>query len=509
MKSAGDLSSVGEIVKGDAMKIALILMGLLLATTQAVAVERTALVIGISDYRYVTPLKNTVKDAKAIAKALEALDFRVETVIDGNGEQIKKALDSFAFTAETADVALVYFAGHAVEVAGKNFMIPADANFSRAEDITARTISLPQILSAAGSARKLRIAILDACRDNPFTGLEGVSKVVSATESDSGGGGLAPPSPDRGTLVVYSAKDGAVALDGTGQHSPFAQALLAHLPTPDLEISMMFRRVRDDVLRATQRFQEPHFYGSLPGVPLFIGGVGDGQNPTAAKDPRRAWSSVRSDTETQLIALANQGDTRSMVGLAYMYQDPDSGRFKPEKAAEFLLRAAFENDNEAQFELARAYEKGFGVPQDGVKALEWYERAAEHNFADAINELGFLHYSGGLGIRPNPDKALTFFQRAAKLGHAQAMFNYAALIDDGIVPGQSADDAAALLYRALRAGSEDVLNELTENPNQYKQETLRGLQKKLAEYGFYDSGTFDGKIGPQSKRSIKLAYGAE
>lgn len=484
-----------------------------LVTTVAFAAERTALVIGISNYQFVTPLKNTVKDADAIAKALKSLDFNVVTVMDGSAAQIEKALDAFAFASETADVALVYFAGHAVEVAGKNFLIPADANFSKAEDITEKTISLPKILAAAGSARKLRIAILDACRDNPFTSLEGVSRVVSATESDSpqsrSGTGLAAPSPDRGTLVVYSAKDGAVALDGTGQHSPFAQALLAHLPTPDLEISMMFRRVRDDVLRATQRFQEPHFYGSLPGVPLFIGGVGSGDNPTAAKDPRRAWSSVRSDTESQLVALANQGDTRSMVGLAYMYQDPDSGRFKPEQATEYLLRAAFKNDTEAQFELARAYERGFGVPQDGVKALEWYQRAADQNFADAINELGFLHYSGGLGIRANPDKALKFFERAAGLGHAQAMFNYAALIDDGIVPGQTPDDAASLLYRALRAGSEDVLNELTENPDQYKQATLRGLQKKLAEFGFYESGTIDGKIGPQSKRSIKLAYGSE
>jgi len=496
------------------MRLVTALCFLLLAAAPAKAGGMTALVIGISDYQHVPKLKNTVTDANAIAGALRALDFKVETVLDGSIAQIESALDRFSFTAETADVALVYYAGHAVEVQGKNFLIPADANFASADDIVTRTISLPQILKAAGSARKLRIAILDACRDNPFTGLEGVSQAISSTESDgrAGGGaagGLAPPSPERGTLVVYSAKDGAVALDGSGHYSPFAQALLAHLPTPDLEVSMMFRRVRDDVLRATQRFQEPHFYGSLPGVPLFIGGAGNGEPASASADPRQAWSSVRGDTEAQLIALATNGDTRSMIGLAYMYQDPDGGRFKPEKAAEFLLQAAFENDSEAQFELAQAYEKGFGVPQDGVKALEWYERAAENNFADAINELGFLHYSGGLGIRANPEKALKFFQRAAGLGHPQAMFNYAALIDDGIVPGQSPDDAAAYLYRALRAGSEAVLKELTENPTQYKPATLRGLQKRLAEFGFYDAASIDGQVGPQTKRGIKLAYGAE
>lgn len=486
------------------MKLIAALLICLFFAPAAFAAERIALVVGIGAYAHATPLKNTVADSEAIAETLRKLDFKVDHVMDSDRAQMTEALERFTFAAETADVALVYYAGHGVEVEGQNYLVPADATFKTADDVTGRTISLQQVLSAAGAARRLRIVILDACRDNPFTGLEGVSNVVSATQSD-GGSGLAPPSPDRGTLVVYAAKDGAVALDGRGAHSPFAQALLAHMPTPDLEISMMFRRVRDDVLRMTRRFQEPHFYGSLPGVPLFL--AGDGAAIASQEDPRRAWGVARSDTETQLAALARQGDTRSMIGLAYMYQDPDGGRFNPEKAAEFLRQAGFKGDPEAQFELARAYEKGFGVAQDASKALEWYNRAAGLDFADAINELGFLHYAGGLGVVPDPRRALGYFQRAAELGHPQAMFNYAALIDDGIVTGKSADDAATLLYRALRAGSRDVLSELTENPNQYKQETLRGLQRKLSENGFYDADEIDGRVGPQTKRSIRLAFG--
>ena len=159
-------------------------------------------------------------------------------------------------------------------------------------------------------------------------------------------------------------------------------------------------------------------------------------------------------------------------------------------------------------ELAKLYEQGIGVEIDEARALELYEAAAAQGFADAINDLGFLHYQGGLGLRPNPPKALELFEQAADLRHPQAQFNFAALIDDGLIPDKSSKDAASYLYAALRSGSQDVLNLLLERPTMFKAETRRALQAKLKENDFY-AGNLDGDIGPVTKRGIRAAYGLE
>ena len=132
--------------------------------------------------------------------------------------------------------------------------------------------------------------------------------------------------------------------------------------------------------------------------------------------------------------------------------------------------------------------------------------AAEQDFADAINDLGFLHYQGGLGLPADPQRALSYFERAADLRHPQAQFNFAALIDDGLIASKGPDDAAKYLYAALRSGSSDVLNLLSERPNMFTPETRRALQRELKSYDFY-TGAIDGDFGPGTQRSIRLAYG--
>ncbi|MFC6658342.1 peptidoglycan-binding protein [Roseibium salinum] len=140
------------------------------------------------------------------------------------------------------------------------------------------------------------------------------------------------------------------------------------------------------------------------------------------------------------------------------------------------------------------------------KALTLFRKSADAGFADAINDLGFLHFQGGLGITRDPKKAIEFFGKAADLRHPEAMFNYAALIDDGIVDGKQPDDAAEYLYRALRSGNEEVLGQLSDNPDMFKVSTRRSLQRKLAERSFY-TGTIDGQFGPQTQRGLRQAYG--
>lgn len=474
--------------------------------------DRIALVIGMADYQFLPPLQNTHNDASGMAETLKGIGFDVTLSLDATAVQMTELLDDFAFRSEVADLALIYFAGHGIEVQGENFLIPIDANVASNLDVQRQSASLKQLLSAVDRARKMRIVILDSCRDNPLGDTialqTSAATQAAAEETRGGGGGMAAADPDRGTLVAFAARDGQVAMDGTGQNSPYAQALMQKMVQPSLEISLMFRQVRDLVLQKTGNLQEPHTYGSLTGVPFYFSGASDGGEAVLPAGTSEAWSALRPDQEAQLMALADLGDTRSMLGLAYMRLNPDAGRFDPEAAVAFLQRAADAGAPEAQFELAKLYERGTGVAADPQKALQLYQAAARQNFADAINDLGFLHHQGGLGLPADPQKAYEFFQRAAELRHPQAQFNFAALIDDGLVPQKGPEDAAGFLYAALRSGSADVLNLLSERPNMFTLPTRRALQNQLQANKFYQ-GSIDGDFGPGTQRGIRRAYGLE
>ena len=489
----------------------LALLGLMMVPHTLAAAERIALVIGMSDYRTVVKLDNTVNDARGIAETLNGIGFQVTIVLDATAEDLRTAIADFAFRSETADLALVYFAGHGVEVQGENFLIPIDADIKSNRDVQRQAISLKELLTAVDRARKMRIVILDSCRDNPFGGaldvaaLEETAATNEATRSASGRG-LAAPSPDRGTLVAFAARAGERAADGTGAHSPFAQALIDILPKPGLEISLMFRQVRDEVLAETFNQQEPHTYGSLSGTPYYIAGAIEGQSVVQNADLRVAWSDVRPDQEQLLVSLADLGDTRSMLGLAYMRLNPADSRYAPTEAVRLLERAAAAGAPDSQFELARLYEKGLGVAQDNARAMELYLAAADQDFPDALNDLGFLYLQGGLGLTRDPVIGIRYFERAADLRQSEAMYNYAAMIDDAAIPGKGPAEAADYLYQALRSGNAQVYAVLRDKSDTFKPETRKALQQKLTEYAFYDGG-IDGSFGPGTQRSIRAAYG--
>ncbi|MEP2029946.1 MAG: caspase family protein [Paracoccaceae bacterium] len=485
------------------------LLSLWIVPTLSFASERVALVIGISNYQQISPLKNTVNDARIISDTLSEIGFDVTTLVDTPAQDLRDAVDNFAYRAETADLALIYYAGHGVEVLGENFLIPVDASVSTNRDIQEQSVSLKDLLAAVHHARKMRIVILDSCRDNPFGDEIDLAQPTQQTSAvatrNAIGQGLAQPTPDRGTLVAFAAKDGKVALDGDGENSPFATALADKLAQPDLEISLMFRQVRDQVLKHTFNMQEPHTYGSLSGIPFYL--AGNQANGAANADDRRiAWSDIRPEQEILLARLAEGGDTRSMLGLGYMRLNPAEERFNPAQAVAYFTKAADSGSPEAQFELGKLYENGIGIAQDSARALSLYQQAADQDFADAINDLAFLYYQGGLGLARNQRKSLAMFERAADLRHPQAMFNFAALIDDGIIPSKGPEQAAEYLFLALRTGSRDVYNELSTRAEAFSSETRRALQKKLNEFDFYN-GKIDGDFGPGTQRGIRLAYG--
>lgn len=474
----------------------------------AAAENRQALLIGISNYQHISPLKNTLNDTRMLAGKLAELGFEITKIEDPNLDDFRNSVLDFTFKAETAEIALIYYAGHGVESGGENFLIPADINVKDRSLVAPVAVSLEELLFAVDRARQLRIVILDSCRVDPFAKTADTQISISATNIGSRGAGLAAASPERGTLVAFAAEAGAVAFDGTGTNSPFVLAMNEHLGTPDLDIGLMFRRVRDSVLKATNNRQEPHTYGSLPGIPYFLAGSSQSVNKLADNARKHAWTRFAGTHEKALGALASSGDTRALLGLAYMRLNPDEKNYDPRQAFRLLEQAAEKNDPEGMYELGRLHEQGIGTKQDIDRALQLYRNAADANYADAINDLGFLYFQGGLGIKRNKKKAIALFGRAADLRHPQAMFNYAALIDDGIVAGKTPQDAAHYLYQALRSGSEDVLNQLLGNPKMFKKSTRIELQKRLAKVSLYD-GKIDGQIGPATKKGLKRAYGID
>jgi tetratricopeptide (TPR) repeat protein len=234
---------------------------------KAAAEKRVALVVGNSAYQRVTGLRNPANDAKALAAALRRIGFsEVRELLDANLSQLGTALKEFGDLATGADWAVIYFAGHGVEVGGTNYLIPVDAALEQQSHIDDETVPLSRVLAKVAGASKMQLVILDACRNNPF-----VPKMRQAgKQARAIGRGLASIEPESGVLVAYAARDGTMALDGESENSPYAEALVKHLAEPGLEISLLFRKVRDEVLGKTARQQEPYTYGSLPAQPFYF-----------------------------------------------------------------------------------------------------------------------------------------------------------------------------------------------------------------------------------------------
>ncbi|MFO1184353.1 MAG: SUMF1/EgtB/PvdO family nonheme iron enzyme [Bauldia sp.] len=275
------------------------------AAGAAHAEKRVALVVGNSAYKNVAALANPVADARLIGKALEADGFTVTLAESLGREAFAAALRTFRAEADTADWALVYYAGHGMEVGGVNYLVPVDARLSSDRDVPDEAVALDRVLAAVEGARTLRMVVLDACRTNPFL-------AARPNGARSASRGLAAIEPAEATLVAYSAKAGTIAIDGAGANSPFAEALARRLAEPGLEIGKLFRFVRDDVMEATRRQQEPFTYGSLPARDFFFKPPGAEAGPpppevaAVLRDPRLAearqlWDTLRSSTSIEAL----------------------------------------------------------------------------------------------------------------------------------------------------------------------------------------------------------------
>ena len=241
------------------------LFATMLLSASACAQSRVALVIGNGAYRQVSALANPTNDANDVADSLQRLGFSVTRVANATFDGMRLALRDFGPKVRAAEMAVIFFAGHGLEVGGENYLIPIDADLKTDLDVPHEAISLKNVMQVVSPASKFGLVVLDACRNNPFA-----SRMVRTLRTRAVGRGLASIEPTGSILVAYAAKDGTTASDGTGRNSPFTKALLTHLETPGLEVNFLFRNVRDDVLRATQLEQEPFVYGSLSREAIFF-----------------------------------------------------------------------------------------------------------------------------------------------------------------------------------------------------------------------------------------------
>src|SRR5579864_6501824 len=233
-----------------AMVFALALLCAATWAEPAVAERRVALVIGNSTYQNAPVLPNPAKDAKAIAAMFAKAGYDVVSAqYDVGNLDFKRAIRQFEDAATDADIAVIYYAGHGLEIHGTNYLIPVDARLKSDRDAEDEAITLERLTQSVDGARKLRVIILDACRHNPFGRTMRKERTAAVRGVNPGLGAIEPSATN--TLVAYAARAGSQAEDGDSDHSPFALALINNLFVPGLDIRLAFGRVRDDVLKRT------------------------------------------------------------------------------------------------------------------------------------------------------------------------------------------------------------------------------------------------------------------
>jgi uncharacterized caspase-like protein len=350
----------------------LLAVAVLLLCQPAWAAKRVALVIGNAAYQNAPTLPNPVNDGAVIAQTLKDAGFDVvDSRHDLAAVEMRRALRDFSDRARDADIAVIYYAGHGLEVDGNNYLIPVDAKLERDADVYDEGLSLDRVLVAIEPAKQLRLVILDACRDNPFT--KTMKRTLATRSIDRGLAKVEPTSPN--TLIAYSAKAGSTAMDGDGRNSPFTVALSAHLTTPGLDVRRAFGFVRDDVLKITANRQEPFVYGSLGGedVPLVAA-------PSAVKVPAPAALSAQAEARRDYELALQIGNKDALKAFLAQYSAgfyANLAKIQITKIeAEETRVAATEKAKQAEQERARLAANSTQNTQQ-LKAAEDQAKAAE------------------------------------------------------------------------------------------------------------------------------------
>ncbi|HVV94237.1 MAG TPA: caspase family protein [Hyphomicrobiales bacterium] len=464
----------------------------------AMAEKRIALVIGNGAYRNLRALANPPNDGADVAAALRNHGFEVLSGLDVDRAGMAKLMDRFVDEARDANVALFYYAGHGVQIGGRNYLIPVDAAIRSADEIASQAIAMQSFLARLAPLPAVKLVFLDACRNNPAPGVTG--------------GGLAREEADAaGFLIAFATQPGNVAYDGGGRNSPFAQAFLSHLGTRGQDLSDMMIAVRKDVVAATGGAQVPWENSSLikqfyfePGssvlltaetqlwqlagstrdpalLRIYVDRYGDGPHAadarsllaggqtvalSAAGSERRdgAGAAPAGDAQAMLWQVARNARVKALVDY-YLARYPD-GRFAAE-AHELAasLAGADVAGGASDVTCARlathpgdATATDPGVPIAILKGNADAAIAACRAAAAAHPETG--HYTAllarAMAAAGRWGEAVPLYRKAAAQGDLRAMVSLATLLENGDHVGKDVRAALALYERAAAAGSADA-----------------------------------------------------
>jgi TPR repeat protein len=479
-----------------------ILIGLLLVTTEARAGERVALVIGNGSYRHVPFLPNPPNDAKDVAGSFARLGFSVTSLTDLTYEGMNAALRDFNQAARGADIAVVFFAGHGMEVGGHNWLIPVDAVLHSDADIDKQAIGLDTVMRSVDVAH-FGLIMLDACRDNPFAAVMVQKQAGRAITR-----GLSRVQPKGNLLVAYAARDGTTAGDGGGRNSPFTDALLHNLETPGLEIGRLFRRVRDTVLRETRGQQQPFTYDGLASrelvylKPPALGAISSAPDPATECD-RLAASPFDKDRPAS-VGGVEQKKVDGLAALsaceAAVKKHPETARFyfqlgraawilkSSKQTRELFAKASDMGSGIAAYDLGLIYLNGLDSEKDEAKARSWLQRGVELGDARAMATLGLVYssepgrtddarayalfvkaadedpvamnslgffYETGRQVAQDYATARIWYERAAARGNEVAMRNLGSLYERGAGVSKDLGTARSLYEKAAAAGDRE------------------------------------------------------
>ena len=269
-------------------KMLFLVVALVFATGSALAAKRVALVIGNSAYEHTSPLKNPVNDANLMADSLTEAGFEVTKILDADYRTIKKAMLEFGRSLRNSpEAGLFYFAGHGIQVRGKNYLVPVNAKISDEDEVDLEAIDVNSFLRVMDSSSSaINIVVLDACRNNPIA-----RSFRSATR------GLASVDAPKGTYVAYATAPGSVASDGRGKNSPYSVALAKAIKIRGLTIEQVFKHARRSVLEATSSKQVPWETSLITGNFFFLDQKITLVAPTVNKPILQQVNPVRDEAE--------------------------------------------------------------------------------------------------------------------------------------------------------------------------------------------------------------------
>ena len=524
--------------------VALAIAGALLITATEVHAKRLALVIGIDAYDNLGPgaqLKKAVGDARTIAATLKELDFAVAMVENPRRAELFGAWQRFIDNVAPGDDAVVYFAGHGIEISRDNYLVPRDAPVVESGEQVFRSgaVRLVELLDSLDQ-RKARtvLVVLDACRNNPF----------SATGRSIGlSRGLGRTEPPRGTMILYSAGVGQVALDAVPGRPEIANSVFTHvlaplLKTPGLDLVRLIKMVQQQVYTLTEASghrQLPAYYDQTL-ADVVLAGAGPPAAMSQPPPPLPAAESTNApfhecdrlaadpyDPEAVAPGVAgpnmkDAGQTNYAISPAALAVEmceeavrrhPNVRRFSYQRARALDAKGDFApaletfktlagiNHGPAMYSLAVAHYWGRGVPKNNEYGLYWLKRAVEAGNADAMFILGQYTANAVGGVWPgDPGRAVFYWRRAVELGHSTATVSLAGAYDRG-EGGLTRDPVTASFWmmKALRAG--DGLAFWLMTTGNLSPDFYKAMKQRLAELDCYN-GPIEERNSPALQSAV-------